>query len=255
MGEALADRLLRQMLDVVDAGARADPTPGHMPYEVLSALTLLVRCDDLSFLDMDVATGTHHAMDSPMDSPEEWTTEPRVVPDSPFWKHYRASDSCSYPTNSGDCRTVTLQSDFCSDREWHASPMYLEAFDGDGHDHELMCSLPTVGTRARRLCFFRWGGSDFDQRDRMVMTLLRPHLVEIFGRQRIPVVAMLTRRQTELLEHVARGRSNAEIAKRLCLSEHTVRKHLENIFERLGVTNRTAAVAEVFPHVAAADRR
>jgi DNA-binding CsgD family transcriptional regulator len=63
---------------------------------------------------------------------------------------------------------------------------------------------------------------------------------------RPPRDVALTRRQNELLVLVAAGHSNAEIAKALCLSGHTVRKHLENIFQRLGVTNRTAAVAEVF---------
>jgi DNA-binding NarL/FixJ family response regulator len=53
----------------------------------------------------------------------------------------------------------------------------------------------------------------------------------------------LTLRQLELLELVAMGMSNAEIAEELVLSPHTVRKHLENVYQRLGVTNRTAAAA------------
>ena len=46
---------------------------------------------------------------------------------------------------------------------------------------------------------------------------------------------------------VARGYSNAQIARRLYVSGGTVRKHLENIFERLDVTNRMAAVERAFP--------
>jgi DNA-binding NarL/FixJ family response regulator len=42
---------------------------------------------------------------------------------------------------------------------------------------------------------------------------------------------------------VAAGHSNADIAQRLFLSENTVRKYLENIYERLSVSSRTAAVA------------
>lgn len=53
----------------------------------------------------------------------------------------------------------------------------------------------------------------------------------------------LTVREQEILEQVAAGRTNAEIAARLWLSPGTVRRHLENIFGKLGVHTRTAAVA------------
>lgn len=56
----------------------------------------------------------------------------------------------------------------------------------------------------------------------------------------------LTARQWELLRLVAAGHSNADIARQLFLSENTVRKHLENIYQRLGVSSRTAAVAHAF---------
>ena len=57
----------------------------------------------------------------------------------------------------------------------------------------------------------------------------------------------LTSRQLQLLRLVADGHSNTQIAHRLFVAEGTVRKHLENIYERLGVTSRTAAVATAFP--------
>jgi DNA-binding NarL/FixJ family response regulator len=44
---------------------------------------------------------------------------------------------------------------------------------------------------------------------------------------------------------VAAGRSNAEIAAHLGVCASTVRKHLENAYRKLGVTNRTAAVARL----------
>lgn len=51
----------------------------------------------------------------------------------------------------------------------------------------------------------------------------------------------LTRREAEIMEWVSRGNRNSEIAKILGVSTHTVRKHLENVFAKLGVENRTAA--------------
>ena len=57
----------------------------------------------------------------------------------------------------------------------------------------------------------------------------------------------LTPRQRELLGLVAQGRSTREVANQLFLAPGTVRKHLDNIFERLGVSSRLAAITQVFP--------
>jgi DNA-binding NarL/FixJ family response regulator len=51
----------------------------------------------------------------------------------------------------------------------------------------------------------------------------------------------LTRREVEILELVAEGKSNAETARTLWVTEQTVKFHLSNIYRKLGVSNRTAA--------------
>jgi ATP/maltotriose-dependent transcriptional regulator MalT len=56
-------------------------------------------------------------------------------------------------------------------------------------------------------------------------------------------IATLTRREREIVDQLAAGCSNNEIADRLTIAPTTVRKHLENIYAKLGVTTRTAAVA------------
>lgn len=53
----------------------------------------------------------------------------------------------------------------------------------------------------------------------------------------------LTEREREVLRWVTSGRTNREIAAELAISEHTVARHLQNIFTKLGVSSRAAATA------------
>ena len=55
----------------------------------------------------------------------------------------------------------------------------------------------------------------------------------------------LTSREHEVVMLVAEGLTNAEIARHLWISPGTVRRHLENVFAKLAVHTRTAAVARV----------
>ena len=58
----------------------------------------------------------------------------------------------------------------------------------------------------------------------------------------------LTPRELEVLRLVASGRSNREIAADLVISEHTVSRHLQNMFMKLEVTSRAAATAYAYEH-------
>ena len=57
----------------------------------------------------------------------------------------------------------------------------------------------------------------------------------------------LTQREDEILFWVSRGKSNAQIAEILGISPGTVSKHLEHIYPKLGVENRTAAASFARP--------
>ena len=58
----------------------------------------------------------------------------------------------------------------------------------------------------------------------------------------------LTPRELQVLRLIAAGNSNREIAAALIISEHTVARHVQNIFAKLGVSSRTAASAFAFAH-------
>lgn len=53
----------------------------------------------------------------------------------------------------------------------------------------------------------------------------------------------LTLRERQVVALVADGKTNAEVAAELDIATRTVGKHLEHVFEKLGVTTRTGAVA------------
>nr|BBH95677.1 DNA-binding response regulator [Thermogemmatispora argillosa] len=58
----------------------------------------------------------------------------------------------------------------------------------------------------------------------------------------------LSSREIEILDHIARGRSNKEIAKVLKISDQTVKNHITSILKKLAVNDRTAAVVYALKH-------
>lgn len=63
----------------------------------------------------------------------------------------------------------------------------------------------------------------------------------------------LTVRELDVLAFLVNGDSNNTIAEKLCITEHTVKAHLTQIYKKLGVTNRTSAAImakdnNIIPH-------
>jgi DNA-binding CsgD family transcriptional regulator len=103
---------------------------------------------------------------------------------------------------------------------------------------------------------FNRGGSGFTDRERDLAELMRPHLANLYRlgvaietTRELPAdapfdraAAPLTSREREVLDWVAAGKTNRDVAAILGASPRTVEKHLERIYEKLGVETRTAAV-------------
>jgi DNA-binding NarL/FixJ family response regulator len=80
-------------------------------------------------------------------------------------------------------------------------------------------------------------------------TVLAPSVASTLVRQvRSPAPPALSARETEVLKLVAAGLTNADIGKRLFISEATVKTHLLRIFNKLDVADRTAAVTTAMRH-------
>jgi DNA-binding CsgD family transcriptional regulator len=247
---AITERDVRQMLHLTRRYGEDDGEA--LPWELMHDLRQLVPCDMLEASFQD--TPRWEIRDQQLPRHEFPPAEEASLAEG-YKVHYWQS-GCSYPDRTGDLTPVTRVSDHVSDREWHSSGMYADCAKAMGVERELMVWLDAGGPqRTLRLLFSRGPGADFSPRDVAVLTLLRPHLqaayiaAERHRRGMLP----LTRRQREILQYVAAGYSNRQIARRLEVSETTVRTHLENIFARLEVNSRTAAVARLGQPMLAAE--
>jgi DNA-binding CsgD family transcriptional regulator len=138
-------------------------------------------------------------------------------------------------------------SDVVSQRAFRRSPFYALIAKPSGVEHELKLWLPAPPGHARFLELARGPGPNFAERDRSLLALIRPHLARVrAGWELRARVECLTERELEVLQLVAEGLTNREIARRLFISPATVRTHLEHVFEKLGVGSRTAAVRAAF---------
>jgi DNA-binding NarL/FixJ family response regulator len=91
--------------------------------------------------------------------------------------------------------------------------------------------------------------------DRLLAPTVTRRVIERFaslpaGRtaQRPPELATLTPRELEVLEQIARGRSNGEIAQRLFITETTTKTHVGRVLAKLGLRDRVHAVVYAYEH-------
>ena len=248
------ERDLRALAAIVSEDRPDLPDGEGLPPSLLADLMGQIRCDGISLEYFDserrasrFLQGSPGLGDDGLEAYEDLNQA--------TWPLYWGCQPCSYPERTGDLRSIIKISDFYSTRQWHANGMYSEIYRPEGLEHELQLCLPdpagrNAGSgRTVRLFFFRQSGPDFSERDRAVLTLLRPHLDQAYlnAAQHLHPVRWLTPRQNDLLRLLAAGHTNTQIARRLGISEGTVRTHLENIYKKLHVSSRTAAVTRAFP--------
>jgi DNA-binding CsgD family transcriptional regulator len=320
--------------------AEAVTGPDPFPTELLDTLRELVPADTVGYCEQDRVRECQLHFEGCTRTRELDAVAP-LEPERVFWLLKNQSPIVVHHERTGDFSPTKL-SDFLTRRELHRLEIHRDFFRPVGIEHRLVVGLP--GPQSHTKCFlFDRGGSrgDFDERDRLVLDLLRPHLVawyaaardrrlasalsfgedasrglivlapsgridfadrladellhryfELDSGGRLPeqverwlnersrrfdregalpspdgpltierngsrlVVrrighllllreedVLLTRREREIVELLAEGLSNGEIATALTIAPTTVRKHLENIYVKLGVHTRTAAVA------------
>ncbi len=209
--------------------------------ETLDALNLLIPCDEVSYCRIDhlerrvVEYCDTNGSDGGADN---------------FWEIIDVHPLCRHQQAYADFSATRL-SDVVSRRRLVNSRIYSDWFRPAGIEAELEAGISRSRAHTRNFILERAHG-DFSTRDRAVLELVRPHLARIdettqlraaCGDARPDEPEVLTTRETEILELVAAGLTNAAIAERLWISPGTVKKHLENVYAKLGVANRAAAVA------------
>lgn len=216
----------------------AEDTRGaRFPQALLDGLAELVGATAVCFSELDLRRRRDISFQCSEPAPPS-------ADSASFWQIYPQLRPCHYLYDGDLVRSdVVLLSDFIPDRVLHSSALYHEYLLPGGERHEMYLPLPTAPGCTRVLVFSRWDG-DFTESDRDLMTLLRPHLIDGHRahHRRLTGVPTLTHRQWQVLHAVAAGHSTEQVAAAMCVSPSTVRKHLENIYGRLGVTSRAAAV-------------
>jgi DNA-binding CsgD family transcriptional regulator len=227
----------------------ADPRGEFVPHALLEALAQLVRCFDVSYAECDLQAERNVGFQDVADPAETNAAAPFDDDDGAMFRILLKERSRGHLYASTDmaAQDVVRTFDFYSEREWRSSEVYTQTYRPYGEWNHVMVPLPRREGRTRNLIFMRSRDEGrFTDRDRDLLMLLQPQLVAIADhRQQQRAAGRLTPRQREVLGYVAAGLSTEEIAREMCVSPTTVRKHLENIFARLGVSSRAAAVVRV----------
>jgi DNA-binding CsgD family transcriptional regulator len=168
---------------------------------------------------------------------------------------------------AGPARGARVISDFLDSRTWRRRALYNDFYRPLGMSRELTGQLSWGPGGASCCVVLHRAGREFSGRERVMLELLAPHLRAARRRVGIearpgpiteggdggrtgddaPPSAMLARqlpltpRQAEVLCHLAAGQTNDGIAHRLGISPHTVVRHVEHLYARLGVHTRVGA--------------
>lgn len=223
---------------IADAGAVEEPVPFTPP--LLDRLASLLRCEAATFFEY-VAGGTVIRAYVPCstENPQEWRdgTEPCARSDE--LRRRKAVNADPIVLADVFPRRLRVARDF--------NPNYADY----GVTDEMHLNLHREHPWSAEVGIFRV--REFGERERLLLRVLQPHLVALYHAavlRRLLITANdaaegLTRREREVMFHVAQGLTNAEIARVLVIELSTVRKHLENVFGKLSVKNRNAAVAKL----------
>lgn len=134
-------------------------------------------------------------------------------------------------------------------RAWLDAPMFRTFARAVDIGHHVLIPVSAGPGRVRRFCVERpLTDRPFDEGELTMLRLVQPHLDGALRRAQSgrPARELLSPRELEVLAYLRGGSSTKDVAGALWVSQSTVRKHLENIYSKLGVHGRLQAVAAVY---------
>jgi DNA-binding CsgD family transcriptional regulator len=308
------------------------------PPHVLHRLSRLVASDWTTYCELDRARERTLFM-AWWACGDAWSGAWRDDEDEAFWRLRHQHPTCGYRERANEWTTARMISDFTTLKRFRRTEIWDKLYRDDHVVDWIDVGLRPSGRRTRMFLFARDHGC-YDERDRLVLDLLQPHLQQRYQRVQVAAEAAgalvslaeqaddpgrvvlcsrggviefaspparlllarylggggrvpghvlrglasgqalavqrdgrrltlrgvlsaglfvlllgeedlrldrLTPRQRAILAHVARGETDAQIGEALGIAAATVNKHLERIYERLGVHTRTAAAALLPP--------
>jgi DNA-binding CsgD family transcriptional regulator len=228
---------------VAAVAREAAQPPSHEPFgvDLIRRLLVLVPADRAGYFEYecvgDAPANLYEAEEPIFDF--GWRIDPAIEAQWQTW-----------PLHDFDLRpgAVHKLSDFLSAAFLRRNGWYADVMRPRAMRYELKFLLPAPNGIRRGFWWTRGADSrDFSEQERDVLSLLAPELAAIrvhWRDRRVP--SQLSARELEVLRLVAEGAPNKVIAARLFISPTTVRTHLDNIYEKLDVHTRTAAVARAF---------
>ena len=226
------------------------------PRRSMSGIGHLIESDLLTYNEIDTRRQTAFMVQQPVGAigAAQVQTFERLAYQHPLINHYAR-------TRESRPRKI---SDFLSLTEFRRLDLYQEFFRDVALHFQMAVTIPSANTLVIGIALNR-ARRDFSERDRSVLDLVRPHLAQAYRniaersalRERAEaaeralwsasatLLASLTRREHEILVLVADGKTNPQIAGRLSVSPRTVQKHLEHVYDKLGVRTRTAAAMKL----------
>ncbi len=221
---------------VAEAANCQDSTP--FPRSVIELLLQLIRAERAGYYEYESGV-----------RPNTYTVE---QPSIDFLRNDDAIDETAWSWPLRDhvglqATSVRALSDSLTRTQRRRNPFHVAVSRPLGVEDEIKLWLPAPGQRVRGFLFVREPSRpDFETRERSILTLLGPHLARVRDRwEQRNRPELLTPREAEVLCLVAAGLTNRQIAKQLVLSTGTIRTHLDNIYAKLNVHTRTAAVAVI----------
>jgi DNA-binding CsgD family transcriptional regulator len=246
---------LKAALDCVGAIAEATAHDRAFARHGMHSLTRLVASELTHLSICDLASGHR-----------------RVVSDIPgaigrhliavFDRHFRDNPLVRAHGRNPAAQTRRI-SDLVPARDFHRTPLFNDYYRPIGLEYAMAVPIHVRGNALVSFVFNRHG-RDFSDRDRACMESIRPHLGNLYrlsdemegarASWGVPSPARealrdlpLTAREREVLHCLAGGKTDRDIADILGIGARTVHKHLQRIYEKLGVETRTAAVLRAYP--------